>query len=206
MLIGGAAAVDHVRRMAGKGVAGHARVDWAELVAFKRAFTDPVPAKNEACYVEKGIDAFKGSARFFGPGAVDVEGVGKLNARRFMIASGAEPAKLGTPDEEHLPDNEGFLGLEKLPARIAMVGGGYIAAEFSHIAARAGARVTIFQHADRPLTTSSRSSWPGRWGRSRPSAWMFDWARRSTRSRSSMAATGSWRPLQARASWWRWTR
>lgn len=151
MLIGGAAAVDHVRRMAGKGVEGDARIDWAELMAFKRTFTDPVPAKNEARYAEKGIDAFKGAARFVGPGAVEVEGVGRLNARRFVIASGAEPAKLGIPGEEHLLDNEGFLSLEKLPARVAMVGGGYVAAEFSHIAARAGARVTILQHGDRLL-------------------------------------------------------
>lgn len=33
-----------------------------------------------------------------------------------------------------------------------MVGGGYIAAEFSHIAARVGARVTVLQRADRMLT------------------------------------------------------
>jgi glutathione reductase (NADPH) len=33
-----------------------------------------------------------------------------------------------------------------------MVGGGYIAAEFSHIAARAGAKVTVLQRAERMLT------------------------------------------------------
>lgn len=33
MLIGGASAVDHVRRMAGKGVAGDARIDWPGLMA-----------------------------------------------------------------------------------------------------------------------------------------------------------------------------
>ena len=32
-----------------------------------------------------------------------------------------------------------------------MVGGGYIAAEFSHIAAMAGSAVTILQHGDRML-------------------------------------------------------
>jgi glutathione reductase (NADPH) len=69
-----------------------------------------------------------------------------------VIASGAEPAKLDIPGEEHLLDNEDFLNLEELPARVAMVGGGYVAAEFSHVAARAGARVTIFQHANRLLT------------------------------------------------------
>lgn len=152
MLIGGAAAVDHVRRMAGKGVVGDARIAWPELMAFKRTFTDPVPGKNEARFAEQGIEAFKGSARFVGPNSLEVEGVGRLNARRFLVASGAEPVQLGIPGAEHLLNNEDFLGLEALPARIVMVGGGYVAAEFSHIAARAGAQVTILQHADRLLT------------------------------------------------------
>src|SRR6516165_8134152 len=44
------------------------------------------------------------------------------------------------------------MELEDLPKRIVMVGGGYIAAEFSHIAARAGAKVTVLQRAERMLT------------------------------------------------------
>jgi glutathione reductase (NADPH) len=51
-----------------------------------------------------------------------------------------------------LATNTDFLELDALPKRIALVGGGYIAAEFSHIAARAGAKVTVLQSADRMLT------------------------------------------------------
>lgn len=42
--------------------------------------------------------------------------------------------------------------MERLPQRIVLVGGGYIASEFSHIAARAGAQVTILQRGERMLT------------------------------------------------------
>jgi glutathione reductase (NADPH) len=59
---------------------------------------------------------------------------------------------LGIPGEEHLITNEEFLTLNALLERIVMVGGGYIAAEFSHIAARAGARVTVLQRGERMLT------------------------------------------------------
>ncbi len=154
MLIAGASAVDLVRRMRGKGVAGDARIEWAELMAFKRSFTDPVPGKNEARFAEKGIDAFHGRARFAGPNELEVEGADRtlrLRARRIVIASGAEPIRLGIPGEEFLVDNETFLALESIPARIAMVGGGYVAAEFSRVAAAAGARVTILQHGPRML-------------------------------------------------------
>lgn len=151
MLIGGASAVDHARRMSGKGVAGDAHVDWRELMSFKRSFTDPVPEKNEARYADKGIDAFRGHARFTGPSSVEVDGVGELHAKHVLIASGAEPVRLGIPGEEHLVDNEGFLAMESLPKRILMVGGGYVAAEFSHIAAVAGSQVIILQHGERML-------------------------------------------------------
>jgi len=61
--------------------------------------------------------------------------------------------KLDIPGEEYLIDNEAFLAMESLPRRIVLVGGGYIAAEFSHIAARAGAKVTVVQRAERMLTS-----------------------------------------------------
>lgn len=151
MLIGGTSAIDHVVRMQGKGIAGDSHIAWPELIAYKRTITDPVPHKNAQRYAEKGIDTYHGRAWFVGPNALAVEGAGILNAKNILIASGAEAARLGIPGEEYLVNNENFLSLEQLPARIVLVGGGYIAAEFSHIAARAGAAVTILQHGDRLL-------------------------------------------------------
>jgi glutathione reductase (NADPH) len=150
MLVGGASALDHARRMHGKGVSGDPHIDWPELVAFKRGFTDPVPRKQEESYAEKGIAAFHGRARFTGSNSVEVEGA-ELEARHILIATGAKPVALGIPGEEHLITNEEFLSLESLPRRVLMVGGGYIAAEFSHIAARAGAEVTVLQRGERIL-------------------------------------------------------
>ena len=74
-----------------------------------------------------------------------------VEAKHVVLAAGAEPIKLNIPGEEHVVTNEGFLSLEALPSRIVLVGGGYIAAEFSHIAALAGAKVTVLQHGDRML-------------------------------------------------------
>jgi glutathione reductase (NADPH) len=39
------------------GAAGAVGIDWP---AFKRSFTDPVPAKHEADYRAKAVDAFHG--------------------------------------------------------------------------------------------------------------------------------------------------
>jgi glutathione reductase (NADPH) len=151
MLVGGASALDHARRMQGKGIAGDVLIDWSELIAFKRSFTEPVPAKHEASYRAKGIDTYRGRARFTGRDALAIDGAA-IEARYVLLAAGAEPVRLHIPGEEHLVTSEQFLELDALPGRIALVGGGYIAAEFSHIAARAGARVTILQRAPRLLT------------------------------------------------------
>jgi glutathione reductase (NADPH) len=150
VLVSGAETVDLVSHMRGRGVTGNCSINWPKLMAFKRTFTDPVPEDNTQQYEEKGIDAFTGRARFAGHNALEVDG-DRLESRYFLIAAGAEPVRLGIPGEQHLIDSEAFLSLDQLPSRIVMVGGGYIASEFSHIAARAGAQVTILQRGKRIL-------------------------------------------------------
>lgn len=150
MLVGGAEAIDHARRMHGKGVTGDTSIDWHDLMAFKRGFTDPVPQKHLQRYAEKGIDTYHGEARFIGRNQL-VVGDQTLPFRHALLACGAEAVPLGIPGERHLVTNEGFLAMEPLPRRIVLVGGGYIAAEFSHIAARAGSQVVILQQGDRML-------------------------------------------------------
>ncbi len=119
-------------------------------MAFKRSFTDTVPQKQERRYAEQGIDAFRGLARFTGPDTVCIDGT-QLRARHILIATGARPVPLGIPGEEQVVTSDDFLELEELPKRIVLIGGGYIAAEFSHLAARAGANVTVLQRGARML-------------------------------------------------------
>jgi glutathione reductase (NADPH) len=151
MLVSGAEAADRAHRMHGRGVVGELSIDWKELIAFKRTFTDPVPTKREESFTKQGIDAFHGVARFDGPDTIIVEGHA-LKGRNIVIAAGARPVPLDFPGAEHAITSDAFMELEDLPKRIVMVGGGYIAAEFSHIAARAGTKVTVLQRAERMLT------------------------------------------------------
>ena len=150
MLLSGAELIDAAQRMRLHGVTGQVQMDWKELVAFKRTFTDPVPLKRQRSFEEQGIRTFHGAARFVAPDAIQVNGQ-NLRGRHILIASGARPVQLTFPGSEHLTTSDAFMELERLPERIVMVGGGYIAAEFSHIAANAGAKVTVFQRGDRIL-------------------------------------------------------
>ena len=89
--------------------------------------------------------------KFRGPRSIEVGGE-VLAGRFILIAVGAVPVRLDIPGEEHLITSTEFLELDQLPKKIVLLGGGFIAAEFSHIAARAGAQVTVLQRAEHMLT------------------------------------------------------
>jgi len=74
-----------------------------------------------------------------------------LEGRRVVVATGARPVPLGIPGEKLLTYSEGFLEMEALPGSMIFVGGGYIAFEFAHLAARAGVKTTILHRGKRPL-------------------------------------------------------
>lgn len=137
--------------MRGRGIGGsEPALDWRQLMAFKRTFTDPVAEQREEKFAKHGIDAFHGRAHFRGPQTIEV-GDDLLETRLILIATGAVPKRLGIPGEEHLSTSTDFLQLDALPRRVAFIGGGYIAAELSHVAALAGAEVVVLQRHDRIL-------------------------------------------------------
>ncbi len=151
VLVGAAEVIDWARRMKGNGIRSEQlSIDWRELMRFKRTFTQPVPKRREEGLVKAGIAAFHGRARFVGEKAVQV-GDEVLQARFVVIAAGQKPADLKIPGQELLTTSEQFLELDELPRRILLIGGGYIAFEFAHVAARVGSQVTIVHRGARPL-------------------------------------------------------
>ena len=151
MLVSAAEAVHAGARMAGHGVrARELTIDWGELARFKRSATDPVPGRVEQTWAKAGVEMFHGRARFVGPTTLAV-GPDRVAGRYVVIAAGAMPRPLPFPGAQHLTTSEQFLELERLPPRLVFVGGGYISVEFAHVAARAGAEVTILHRGARPL-------------------------------------------------------
>ena len=150
VLVGAAELWDWQRRMRGHGVTGEVRIDWAELMTFKRTFTEPIPHRLEKELVGLDVRTLHGTVRFTSGSSVQV-GEEEFTAGRFLIATGAKPRDLGIPGEELVATSTDFLELDTLPERIVFIGGGYVSFEFAHIAARAGANVTIAHRSERPL-------------------------------------------------------
>ncbi len=148
--------VDWSRRMQGKGISAPSlALNWSDLIHFKRTFTDPVPKQTEQGFAQAGITMRHGRAHFVDRTNVQVD-QDILVGRHVVIATGARHATLGIPGEEYLTSSTQFLVLDTLPRRIVFVGGGYIAFEFAHIAAHAGAQVQVLHRGSHP----SRSSTP----------------------------------------------
>jgi glutathione reductase (NADPH) len=158
VLVGAAEVIDWNHRMGDKGINNtkDIHIKWPELMRFKRSFTEPVPKAREDQFSNAGIDTFHGHARFTDATTIKVtDKAGTdhvLNGKHILVATGAKPAKLHIPGEEHVTISDQFLELDYLPDRIVFIGGGYISFEFAHIAARAGAKkITILHRSNKPL-------------------------------------------------------
>ncbi len=155
VLVRAAELVDRAHRMAGNGTqyAG-AEINWPDLMCFKRTFTEPVTENRAASYQELGIEIIRGMPQFTGPTSLHVAGR-TIQAKHILIATGAKPRPLSMDGAEYLTNSDQFLNLDYLPDRITFVGGGYIGFEFAHVAARAGAKVTILDQSE-PLARFDR--------------------------------------------------
>jgi len=151
ILVGAAEAVHGARDLGGHGVpARELTLDWPELVAFKRSLIGETTARTERTWTGMGIALFHGVARFVGPTTLAV-GDDRLTGKRVLIAAGSMPAPLQFPGAERVSTSDQFLDLPRMPARVLFIGGGYISFEFAHVAARAGAQVTVLHRGRRPL-------------------------------------------------------
>jgi glutathione reductase (NADPH) len=152
VLVGAAEAVDWFERLRSRSVLrGEVRLDWPELMRFKRTFTDPVHQSRQESFAKAGITALQGRARFAGPSTLKVNGH-VLEARHVLIATGMIPRPLEIPGQELLTTSDQFLELDRLPEEVIFVGGGYISFEFAHVAARAGSRAVILHRGETPLS------------------------------------------------------
>ena len=153
VLVGAAEVIDLNQRMENKGIinSNSIKILWPDLMRFKQSFTDAVPMKREEQFSKAGIITYHGRARFVTRTTIKIDDTHTLNGRHIVIASGAQPMTLNIPGEENIVNSDQFMELDELPSKIVFVGGGYISFEFAHIAARAGANITILHRGNRPL-------------------------------------------------------
>jgi glutathione reductase (NADPH) len=119
---------------------GERRIDWRELIARKDREIERLNGLYRRLLETAGARIVEGHAVVVDAHTVAIEGR-RYTARTLLIATGGWPWKPGIPGVENaITSNEAFH-LEKLPRRVLIVGGGYIAVEFAGIFKGLGAEV-----------------------------------------------------------------
>src|SRR5256885_15387444 len=103
------------------------------------------------------IDAFIGHGRITAPRKIDVKGAdGKtqtIETKNIVIATGSDVTRLKgiEIDEKRIVSSTGALSLEKVPAKLLIIGAGVIGLELGSVWHRLGAQVTVVEFLDRIL-------------------------------------------------------
>ena len=94
------------------------------------------------------VTLFKSRATIVGPQKVRLADGQEISAERILIATGGWPFVPEFPGSEHAITSNEVFHLDKLPKRVVIAGGGYIANEFAGIFNEFGSKVTIVNRGD----------------------------------------------------------
>ncbi len=120
---------------------GERRFDWARLIANKNREIERLNRVYARMLEGSGAEVFDGRATLVDAHTVALGGK-TYTAEYILIAVGGWPVVPAIPGAEHaITSNEAFF-LERLPERVAVVGGGYVAVEFAGIFHGLGSKVT----------------------------------------------------------------
>ena len=125
------------------------QIDWKALMNRKNSVVRRLVGGVAGLLKANGVTVHKGMAEITGPGEVRVHGdkATTLSADAVILSTGSVPVKLNFPgaDLPGVVDSTGVLSLDKLPASIAIIGGGVIGVEFAALYAALGSKVTVIE-------------------------------------------------------------
>ena len=131
----------------------HPRFDWSVLKARRDAEVTRLEGIYDANLIRSGVEIVPERAVIEDPHTVRLVASGRrVRARFILVAVGAAPVKEpAIPGMELAITSNEVFELESQPARILVVGGGYIAVEFAGVFASLGTQTTLLHRGDRLL-------------------------------------------------------
>lgn len=106
-----------------------------------------------------GIDVYREAARFTDPHTLATDSA-RFRIRKALIATGARPLPAAIPGltEGMYVTSESIFTLERLPQRLAVIGGGPLGCELAQAFCRLGSEVTIIQDEAKFLPMEERDA------------------------------------------------
>ena len=124
--------------------------DWTKLIANKNTELDRLNGIYLRILRDNNVDLKEGRGVLVDDHTVEIAGE-CLTAENILIAVGGRPTMPDIPGIEQVITSNEALELPKLPKRVVIVGGGYIAIEFAGIFSSFGVEVTEIIRADNIL-------------------------------------------------------
>lgn len=131
-------------------ITGDTTINWSANMAHKHEVIDGLPDFIGGLLKDNGVEVITGYGKLTAAHSVQV-GDQTYTADKIVIATGLHSHRLAIPGSELAHDSEDFLNLTNLPARMTVIGGGYIALELATIANAAGSDVTILLRGQQAL-------------------------------------------------------
>ena len=124
-------------------------VDWIKMQNYKTEVIDSNTKGIEFLFKKNKIDWIKGWASIPAAGEVKV-GDETHSAKHIIIASGSESSSLPgiEVDEKIVVTSTGALALDKIPAKMVVIGAGVIGLELGSVYARLGSDVEVIEFLD----------------------------------------------------------
>ncbi len=134
----------------GISVPGEPSVDMEKLQAWKGGIVKRLTGGISTLLKGNGCDQLFGTARFAGPGMLDVEtddGTVRVEADHIVIATGSRPIEVPgfSFSDARVLDSTKALDLAEIPKRLVVIGGGYIGLELGQMLQKVGSQITVVE-------------------------------------------------------------
>lgn len=149
-LIAGALTLSKVQHAKDFGIeTGPVTFDYSKMKGRKDNVVGKIRKSLEGLIGSNGITIIKGKAEFTSPNELKIvkEDGEYLLFDKVIIATGSEPLDIPAfrCDHTKIFNSSSILELTTLPAKIAIIGGGYIGCEFASLFAELGVKVTVIE-------------------------------------------------------------
>ncbi len=129
---------------------GEPTFDWATLRANKDREIARLNGIYENLLAKAGVAILRGRARVLDPNTVEIGGR-RHTARHILVATGSHTVVPQVPGHELGITSDNAFFLDRLPASVLVVGGGYIAVEFASIFHGLGVKTALAYRGERLL-------------------------------------------------------
>jgi len=131
------------------------RVRWTDIRdrVFGRIDSISAGGREYRAHGEPNTTLYEAHAEFVGPTKLSLSTGETITADRIVLATGSRPTVPDVVTESGVPfhTSDTIMRIDELPERIAILGGGYIAAEFAHVFSAFGVETTVLARGARLL-------------------------------------------------------